>query len=361
MIGLVDYDLQTSTSIKLAPPNLEIMKLAAYYKREENTFCRLISLDETELSSYDKIFFFSEQDRIPNIPAQFLRAENVIYGGTAFTNKIYIPFENSLIDFSLPKSNIYKEYLKQKYQEGIKTDIISHILDDSYYRCYAGTEKLPIPAIIPRKRVFLYDRDFFYEDWEETIDFISARHPSSIVRIHPIICNKLEQYFTLRGKEKVARANDIILDLNIPLEDIGYMLKKYDKLFLADIMLFSNVFITLGGTFKTSFQYYRDFIYKLNLLYSFWSKNIPIKIKYVEPDTGVNDILSPLSKVLEIWTKNLIRNQNKTINDKIIFKTKKEKTPAIQAKEMLLKFHPSAKDLFEQSYSNLAQRRYWKI
>ena len=46
MIGLVDFDLQTSTSTSLLIPNLEIMKLATYYKKEENTFCRLIGLNK---------------------------------------------------------------------------------------------------------------------------------------------------------------------------------------------------------------------------------------------------------------------------------------------------------------------------
>lgn len=62
MIGLVDIDLQTSTATNLCPPNIEIMKLATYYKTEENLFCRLINLDETELTSYDKIYIFSEAD-----------------------------------------------------------------------------------------------------------------------------------------------------------------------------------------------------------------------------------------------------------------------------------------------------------
>lgn len=361
MIGLVDYDLQTSTSVNLFPPNLEIMKLATYYKQEENTFCRLVSLEENELTNYEKIYFFSEQDKTPEIPQQFLRASNVIYGGTAFTNKIYIPFENSIIDYTIPRANIYREYLKQKYQEGIKTKIISHILDDTYYRCYAGAEKLPIPAVLPRKRVFLYDRDFFYDDWESIIDDIIKRRPASIVRIHPIICKKLSQYFAIRNKEKLSRANEIILDLNIPLIDVDYMLKKYKNAFLSDITPTSNIFITLGETFSTSFQYYKDLIYKLNLLYSFWSRDIPLKIKYIEPTLGTNDILAPLSKTIEVWTRNWKTAETKSINDRIVFKSKKNKSPAHEARDLLLKFHPEAKDLFNQTYQQLVERRYWRL
>ena len=68
MIGLVDYDLQTTSLTALIPPNLEIMKLANYYKTELNTFCRLIDLNENDLSGYEKIYFFSEQEGRITIP-----------------------------------------------------------------------------------------------------------------------------------------------------------------------------------------------------------------------------------------------------------------------------------------------------
>lgn len=95
------------------------MKLAQYYKAEENKFCRLINLDETELTGYDKIYIFSESKDFITVPDAFKRATNVIYGGTAFTNDKYIPFENTLIDFTLPKTEIYKQLLKEKYVAGL--------------------------------------------------------------------------------------------------------------------------------------------------------------------------------------------------------------------------------------------------
>lgn len=106
MIGLVDLNFQTAEST-LPPPNLEIMKLAEYYKREENMFCRIINLDETELSGYERIYVFSENDGCITVPEAFRRASNIIYGGSAFTNKIYVPFENELIDYTIPRANIY--------------------------------------------------------------------------------------------------------------------------------------------------------------------------------------------------------------------------------------------------------------
>ena len=359
MIGLVDYDLQTTSLVGLVPPNIEIMKLATYYKNEENTFCRLIDLKEEELSSYDKIYFFSEQEKYPEIPDAFKRANNIIFGGTAFTYN-YQPFENSIIDFTLPRIGIYKEFLKQKYQDGIKTKIINHVLDDTYYRNYAGLERLPLPPIIPQKRIFLYDKDFFYPDWEETIEEISLRKPSSIFRIHPIICKNLTNYFKLRNYTKISRTTSIILDIDIPLSEVNYMLKKYSNLFLADITETSNIYIPLGDTFSTSFHYYKDYIYKLNLLYSFWSYEIPIKIKYIYPQIGLNDPLYHLSKLTESWSNGKTK-LNKTLSERTTIKNKKNIPIERTEKDLLLKFYPEAKDLFNQNYTLVKERRYWRV
>ena len=359
MIGLVDYDLQTTTSVNLTPPNIEIMKLATYYHVEENTFCRLVSLEEKELTSYDKIYFFSESTRPPIIPEAFLRANNVIYGGTGFTNN-YIPFENSLMDYTIPKPSIYKEFLKQKYNAGVKAKVIERVLDDSYYRAYAGDNKLPLSPIYPRKRIFLFDKDFFYPDWQQMVETISARRPSSILRIHPIVCKKLSQYFELRSQPKIARANNIILDLNIPLEEVPYMLRHYKSLFLADIVPTSSVFITLGGTLKSHAHYYRDYIYKLNLLYSFWSCGIPMKIRYEWPRVGVTDPVQHLSLLTEKWVNGKTK-KDKTLTDKMTFKSKKEISPERAEKDVLIKLHPSAKNLFIQTYDIILQRGYWKL
>lgn len=362
MIGLVDYDLQTATKVALAPPNLEIMKLAAYYKTEENIFCRLIPLNETELTGYDTIYFFSESNSWPAVPPAFLNPEiNVVFGGTAFTNGQYVPFKNSVIDYTLPRPSIYKEFLKEKYADGIKTSVISHILDDSYYRMYAGEKKLPIPPIKKNKHLYLYDRDFFYPDWKKTIEQIIARDPSNIIRIHPIVCNTLSQFFSLREFTRMSRTCDIILDINIPLEDVNYMLRKYTNLFLAEITASSNVCLPIGGSFISAFQYYKDLIYKLNLLYSFWSKGIMMKLKYIAPKSGITNPLHELELLITQWSRGKTKFE-KTILQKIRKpKTKKDIVIEEEQKELLLRYHPTAKDLFEQSYNKLSNGGYWRI
>lgn len=360
MIGLIDYDLQTSTSTNMLIPNIEIMKLATYYKIEENQFCRLIDLNETELSSYDKIYFFSEQEIQPKVPAQFLRVNNVIFGGTAFTNGIYKPFENEIIDYTIPRPTIYKEFLKEKYNEGVKTKVIAHTLDDTYYRNYAGKNKLPIPPVLPKKRIILYDKDFFYSDWEQTMKIFAERKCSSIYRIHPIICHTLTEFFKARSCEKLNRANDFIFDIEIPLQDIYYMLKKYKKYFLADITKNASVYIPIGGTLQTNLQYSRDIVYKLNLLYSFWAQDINMKTKYIPPKFGTINPYEEIYQIIEKWSNvGINRKHPYSIIDKI---PKNKKFNYLREQiEQLIKYQPSIKDLFNQTYEGIKERKVWQL
>lgn len=360
MIGLVDYSLQTSTSTQLLVPNLEIMKIATYYRLEENQFCRLVGLDETELTSYDKIYFFSEQDRQPEVPIQFKRAPNVIFGGTAFTNGIYQPFENEIIDYTIPRPAIYKEFLKDKYSDGIKTSVIGHVLDDSYYRNYAGENKLPIPPIRPNKRLFLYDRDFFYPDWEEIIKEMTSRKCSSIMRIHPIVCTTLSQFFTARSYNKIARSNEYIMDLDVELGDVPYLIKHYKNLFLADVVKGSNVFIPLKGEKQTKLQYATELLYRLHLIYSYWAADIPLRFKYIYPQVGMNNPYEALFLMTERWADiNRARRKPKTLTEWIP-KDKKYNYVREQMTE-LLRYQPTLKNLYNQTYEDIKNKGVWRI
>ena len=346
MIGLVDIGLQSSDSARLTVPNIEIMKLATYYKYEENKFCRLINLDETELTPYDKIYIFSEAETAPELPDAFRRAKNVVLGGTAFTNGVYKPFKNEIIDYTLPKTFIYKEFLKEKNMAGIDEKVLEHILDDTYYRMYAGDNKLPMPPILSRKRVFIYDKDIFVPDWQNIMKRINSHNPSSIKPIHPIYCHNITDYFLLREQLGIARDTVIILDFKIPLEDTPYLMKKYKNRFLADMPKTSSVCVSLGGTFDTQYQYYKDCIYKLNLLYVFWSNNIPLKIKYITPSTGHIDPLTHLSKLIENWTYSESK-RTKCISDRIP-KNKHMMEVRLEREERdkMLELFPAAKTLF---------------
>ena len=234
------------------------------------------------------------------------------------------------------------------------------MLDDSYYRNYAGENKLPLTPVLPRKRFYLYDKDFFYPDWEETLNIISERNPSSIVRIHPVICHTLSEYFKLRSFIKFARSNEIILDINIPLEDTNYMFNHYKNLFLADITKSSNVFLPLGGSLSNQAKYFKDFIYKINLLYLFWSNGIFIKIKYLEPEIGIKNPLHNISLAMETMS-DILKERRKDMTLNYVIERRKKDNILVEERNLLLKFYPSAKELFNQSFNKLKQQGRWRI
>ncbi len=356
MIGLYDYDIRASSS-RLLLPNLEIMKLYNYYKVEENKFTRFIDpLDTTE--DYDLIYFFSEQYQSPEIPSVIKKNKNVIYGGTALTNGEYQPFKNELIDYTLPSTGIYKNFLSEQYHNGLQTKVLQKFLDSTYYRAYAGENRLPIVPVHRNKPLYLYDTNFFFTDWQDIMDEIIGRGPSAIYTIHPIKCTTFTEYFEIRKRTKISRTNQIILDINIPREEIPYMLNKYKHLLLADISISAPIFIQIGGNRLSRFAYYSDLIEKLNLLYAFWAAGIAIKVYYQEPKLGYINPIASLSPIIAQWSHTSCKTRS--IDDKIILKTKKNYPPLLEKKE-LLHYYPWAADLFEQTSGDLMKRRYWKL
>ena len=360
MIGLVDLQLQSWPKPQLCPPNLEIMKLATYYQREENKFCRLINLDETELSSYDKIYVFSESKEFTNVPEAFRRATNVIFGGTAFTNDKYIPFENKLIDFTLARPRIYTNFLKDKYMAGLKEKEIEKLLDNSYYRWHAGAEVLPLPAIKKRHRIYIYDNDFFQEGWRKVVDRIIDRQPSSINFIHPAHYKKISDFLEVRESTLIARGNDAYLDLNIPLKETPILMKHYKNRLLAVINKTAQVYISLGGSYHYQSDYIRDVVYKLNLLYVFWSCNIPIKVKYEEPSFGCYNPVIDISKLIATWSQGETCNY-KSIMDRIPRDKKlTEVRPEREQLRIILDRYPTFETLFRQTKETVKKGGLWK-
>ena len=359
MIGLVDLQLQQWQKPQLCPPNLEIMKLATYYQAEENQFCRLIGLNETELTGYDKIYVFSESKDFTTVPEAFKRAGNVIFGGTAFTNDKYIPFENKLIDYTLARPRIYASFLKEKYAEGLNEIEIDRLLNNSYYRWHAGDTVLPLPAIQKRHRIYIYDRDFFQDGWREIIDRIIDRKPSSINFIHPAHYKRISDFLEVRENALIAKGNDAYLDLDIPLNETPILMKNFKNRLLAVITPSSQVYLSLGGSFHYRTDYFRDIIYKLNLLYVFWSCNIPMKIKYEEPKVGCYNPIPDISKLIASWTQGDTKNYKSIIDRIPKDKSMTVRRPEREQVEAIIEMFPSHDTIFRQTTETVKKGGLW--
>lgn len=336
------------------------MKLATYYQAEENKFCRLINLDEQEFGGYEKVYIFSESRDYITVPEAFRKADNVIYGGTAFTNGKYIPFENKLIDYTLARTRIYTQFLRDKYQAGLQEIELNRLWENSYYRWHAGDAVLPLPSIRKRHRIYIYDIDFFQEGWREVIDKIMDRHPSSINFIHPAHYKKISDFLEVRENSLIAKGNDAYLDLNIPLKETPILMKHYKNRLLAVINKSSQVYLSIGGSFHYQTDYLKDIIYKLNLLYIFWSCGIPLKMKYEEPTLGCYNPLSDLEKLIMTWTQGETCNY-KSIIDRIP-KDKKmtEVRPEREQLRIILDRYPNSETLFRQTTETVRKGGFWK-
>lgn len=353
MLGFIDYDMETAG--KLITPNLEILKLSTFFKTEKRQFCRLLSLEEDNLDAYDKIYFFAENTEC-EIPQHFKQAKNVDFRGLVFTNGIYRPFKDPIIEYTLPRTFIYKNRLRQAFDDGEKNQVINHFLDDGYYRMYVGNERLPTPPVLPGNRIYLYDKEFFYPDWREIMLELTEKKPSSIVRLYPVVCHSLAEFFELRQYPKFARSNEVILDLPLPLGELNVLFKKYEKRFLADITISSNVYITLGGDLKLKKLYRDDFIYKINLLYSFWAKGIPLKIKYIKPQKQMINPIEELCLAVESWAA-----LDTPVKRKDTLANRIKKGEKHEQFEDMKKFYKGMENLATQGFDILKERRYWNI
>lgn len=122
----------------------------------------------------------------------------------------------------------------------------------------------------------------------------------------------------------------------------------------------SQVYLPLGGSFHYQSDYLKDIIYKLNLLYVFWSCNIPIKFKYEEPTLGCYNPIADLSKLIVTWTQGETCN-SKSILDRIPKdKSMSDVRPEREQVKVILNRYPSSETLFRQTKETSKKGGFWK-
>ena len=357
MIGIYDCDLFNYKSLYHLPiPNLEVMKISSYYVVEERQYCRLLLPGEQDIDAYDMLYCCAEHTDI--FPSHFMQARKLELVGAGFNNGQYKPFSNSLIDFTLPRTTVYKEFLRDKFDVGYEVRDITRFLDSTYYRIMAGDEILPIPAVRHRTPFYIYDTNIFVHVWEKIIKEIKRRYPSKIVCLHPIWCDDIELYFSAI-KYGISPTSEFILNLGLDLELANSYFKQYTNKMLASILLTSAIYLPLGGTHRTIEEYVNDFVYTLNLLFTFWAHEIPVKIKYLPPAMGAKNPIDLLCKkaenVFSLTTS--IKRASSLAEQLPKGKTGKE---IREQYDLLCRYCPQANNLFNQSYKGLVERKIWR-
>lgn len=104
-IGFVDVDLMTSPYLKRL--NVELMKLANYYKKQGHTV--EVLHPQSYIFDYDKLCIFCDE-RKPK--EKYRQHPNVDYYGEYYNNKQYVPFSNDRINYEETNYRIYDNLLK---------------------------------------------------------------------------------------------------------------------------------------------------------------------------------------------------------------------------------------------------------
>lgn len=153
MIGLFDADV---SEFGVLPFNLELMKLASYYKSQKR---ETHLLEEFTPQKYDLIYlrrdFLDEVDL-----SNFLAEKKVIAGGYYFTRGMYVPFSEEIED-SYPDKSIYMRYANETNNwrqnlfkasmesEHLRLSLDNHTIDPNYKKFLNYGERT--------KRVLLHD------------------------------------------------------------------------------------------------------------------------------------------------------------------------------------------------------------
>ena len=352
MIGLYDADL---FSAQKPIPNLEVMKLAAYYVQEKRQVCRLLTPYEKNLDIYDIVYCCSEFSN--NIPRHFWDgARQIKCVGPALNGGKYVPFDDPAIDLKKPKTAIYKEFLRQR-REASSVKEIEKFLTSAYYRMYAGDLELPSPKTYGIKPLYVYDTDVTVHRWKEIFKEMETREhaPSTVYFLHPIRCKDVDD-LVYATKMRMNSKNKILIDFQDEDEDF---------------------FANYGETIKELLQTQRRLIYlpfdtvnchspkeefeemerKLSLLYHFWAHGIPLSLYYENDGIYCSDTYAKVFASICHWSESSVFRNGSTLpwSRRIT-----EVSPDMKkmAREIIFTY-PRAGELFNYSYRGLKEGREW--
>ena len=352
MIAIYDEEFATAKR-GLPPPSLAAMKMAAYLKTEQDDLVMLIT-DLANAANYKEIYFFSDKP-LEDLPKEIFLLDNVhMYG--KFLEQV-----PRMVEHMTPDVTIYHDIIQTRLvNKVVSTNRALQFLDSIYYQAYGSNgERLPLPPSSHRKRFYIYDEDFLqYENCWDIIREIEERVPTGIYTIKPIQCHTIGQFFTLREDyEKVSRANKIILDYFVPLHHFDTYFGKYKLKLLGEITKNSDICVYLGKNYSAKAYgevfYLKNFYYCLNLIFSYWSRNIPIKAEMYITDEAINPY-KDFFNALRLWTN----SDDSSLKLSDYFSTKKTK-PKL---EEFIAVNPAMAIFFDKSKNDLITTRgIWRI
>lgn len=223
-IGLIDFDLLTN---KKRPPNLELMKLSAYYKFKRNIVELVRNCKEWERYSQIELFKNVQDQTFPSV---LINEMKPILHGEGFFGEKYIPYSEE-IENSLPDISIYgkatltptqKAWL-QKNQVRLETE-----------------RELKIPR--PSKNFLVYDREpQRFEMLYEVLD-----HGLTEL-LHPAMFDSLDAAARLAANKNIFGTSVSCCNKIVTSQDVKNIADSYEFKGELHVSLFPSSYADVGN------------------------------------------------------------------------------------------------------------------
>lgn len=242
MIGLFDMDLESSSVLTF--PNLELMKLFSFYKKQYQPISLINRFNN--MSNYEHIFVRREESSSELSPTPCFPIETD-WGGLYYTSYKYKSFADSIIENQRPSIGLYQTYM----QEGLLSRPKKHIqrynmlLQSSFIRLY-NNQSIPFQQVIANEPVIIYDYNIFEQDYSIIYKELHDRKPSNILYRWPIFFNTIENLDMFLRNDMITKTreslpNRFIINLNFSYSDFRKLLIEYDialkKIWLGRLFL----------------------------------------------------------------------------------------------------------------------------
>lgn len=321
MIGLVDCDLISGKKPVL--PNLEIMKLYSYYKKQHALPELLITSEN--ITSCQEIYVRKDWNDsfIPHKCSRFDGTKNI--GGYAITGGIYRPLDPK-IERATPNPNVYIQYFAREKVTFDEINNFKRFQRSTFLRLH-GIDHFPIQIVVSGAPVFIYDKILFQDGWQEKIDAILAREPSALCYPHNLTIPSMDIFEEVatrsmfRGSRELGECM-IFNFMQTPTEirkmirDYGGVLRGYNR-HSVGIPLISKKY---KGKIHNVDAMMENMINQLNVVFYFHNREITCRAVYDSNTRNPhNEILYWIAKYTQdrrMWHVPMLTYCNTKVKDK---------------------------------------------
>ena len=226
-IGIIDQDA-FSIPIKDFIPNLEVMKISSYYKKNKNIVSLLLNLEDNE--RYSKLFLRKDNPK-SDYYSSLILDKRCSYGGLSFTNGIYAPLEDT-IENSIPDISIYDNFFKRNFIGSAAIEKQKRILLNSNF-IRLSTDNINCNENFKNylqtkshTRVYVYDTNILnIKDSIEVLDSFPFGFYQKVYLIHPIKITSIEEAERLCSKKWYAPQEQIIFSKDLSNKEFKELCK----------------------------------------------------------------------------------------------------------------------------------------